>query len=163
LIDRLKELEAAHPELITPDSPTQRIGDQPISSLKPVEHREPMLSIDNTYSVEELRKYADRIAKLLPGEEIEWVVELKVDGVAARTIRMLDPRECASRRLRMFFHGVGYSEGLEAETHMEFLKQLRAWGLAATPNVKAFKSIDALIGHCDEVIAGLHNLDFEVD
>src|SRR5207244_3599738 len=59
LIDRLKELEAEHPELVTPDSPTQRIGDQPIASLSSVTHRLPMLSIDNTYSVEELRKFFD--------------------------------------------------------------------------------------------------------
>ncbi len=82
LLNRLKELEAAHPELVTPDSPTQRIGDQPVTVLKPVEHRLPMMSIDNTYSVEELRKYGERIAKLLPGEEVDWVVELKIDGVA---------------------------------------------------------------------------------
>ena len=50
LIDRLKQLEAEHPELVTPDSPTQRIGDQPVPSLTSVEHRVPMLSIENTYS-----------------------------------------------------------------------------------------------------------------
>lgn len=82
LLERLKQLEAAHPDLVTPDSPTQRVGDQPVGELPQVEHRVPMLSIDNTYSIEELRKYGDRIAKLLPGEEIEWVVELKIDGVA---------------------------------------------------------------------------------
>ena len=77
LIDRLKKMEADHPELITSDSPTQRVGDQPIEGLVHVEHREPMLSIDNTYSIEELRSYAQRIDKLLPDEPIEWVVELK--------------------------------------------------------------------------------------
>jgi len=82
LLERLKKLEAAHPELVTPDSPTQRIGDQPVSELTPVEHRVPMLSIDNTYSIDELRKFGQRTAKLLPGEKIAWVVELKVDGVA---------------------------------------------------------------------------------
>jgi DNA ligase (NAD+) len=79
---RLKELEAAHPELITPDSPTQRMGDEPLAELEHVTHRVPMLSMDNTYSLEELRKYGDRTARLLAGEEIAWVVELKVDGVA---------------------------------------------------------------------------------
>ena len=71
----LKKMEADHPELITSDSPTQRVGDQPIEGLVHVEHREPMLSIDNTYSIEELRSYAQRIDKLLPDEPIEWVVE----------------------------------------------------------------------------------------
>ena len=86
LMERLRRIEAAHPELQTPDSPTQRVGEQPVESLQSVEHRVPMLSIDNTYSAEEVRKYADRIAKLLPDETIEWVVELKVDGVAATVI-----------------------------------------------------------------------------
>ena len=82
LMDRLKELEAKHPDLITPDSPTQRVGEQPVEGLPHVEHRVPMLSIDNTYSVEELREYGKRMGKLLPGDEIAWVVELKIDGVA---------------------------------------------------------------------------------
>ena len=86
LVERLKQLEAKHPELITPDSPTQRVGDQPVAHLIPVEHRVPMLSIENTYSVEDLRKYGQRIAKLLPGEKISWVVELKIDGVAVSVV-----------------------------------------------------------------------------
>ena len=86
LVERLKKLEAEHPELVTPDSPTQRVGDRPVTGLTPLEHRVPMLSIDNTYSLDELKKYGDRVAKLLPGEAIEWVVELKVDGVAVSLI-----------------------------------------------------------------------------
>jgi DNA ligase (NAD+) len=86
LIERLKQLEAAHPELVTPDSPTQRIGDRPVSELSQVEHRVPMLSIENTYSLDELKKFGERTAKLLKGEEIEWVVELKVDGVAVSLV-----------------------------------------------------------------------------
>ncbi|MFW5693448.1 MAG: NAD-dependent DNA ligase LigA, partial [Thermoguttaceae bacterium] len=82
LLERLKRLEAEHPELLTPDSPTQRIGDRPIEGLSEVAHRVPMLSIDNTYSIEELRAYGRRTEKLLAGETIEWVVELKIDGVA---------------------------------------------------------------------------------
>lgn len=86
LIERLRQIEATHPDLQTPESPTQRVGEQPVENLQSVEHRVPMLSIDNTYSVEDVRKYADRIAKLLPDELIEWVVELKIDGVAATVI-----------------------------------------------------------------------------
>jgi DNA ligase (NAD+) len=82
LLARLKELEAAHPDLVTPDSPTQRVGDAPVPELNQVRHRVPMLSMDNTYSIEDLNRYAERTAKLLPGEDIAWVVELKVDGVA---------------------------------------------------------------------------------
>jgi DNA ligase (NAD+) len=86
LVSRLKKLEAEHPELVMPDSPTQRIGDQPVEGLTPYEHRVPMLSIENTYSVEELKKYGERVTKLLPGETVEWVVELKIDGVAVSLI-----------------------------------------------------------------------------
>jgi DNA ligase (NAD+) len=82
LLEQLKRLESAHPELITPDSPTQRVGEQPVDHLTSVEHAVPMMSIDNTYNLDELRQYGERVAKLLPGEEIEWVVELKIDGAA---------------------------------------------------------------------------------
>lgn len=86
LVARLKKLEAEHPELVTPDSPTQRVGEQPVSELAQVEHRVPMLSIDNTYSLEELREFAGRVTKRLPDEPIEWVVELKIDGVAVSLV-----------------------------------------------------------------------------
>jgi DNA ligase (NAD+) len=82
LLDELKQLEVEHPELLTPDSPTQRVGGQPIEEFKSVRHREPMLSIDNTYKPEELREFDRRIKKLLGGEDIRYVVEPKIDGVA---------------------------------------------------------------------------------
>src|SRR5262245_1016073 len=246
LMNQLKKLEADHPDLVTPDSPTQRVGDQPVEGLPHVEHRVPMLSIDNTYSIEELREYGKRMGKLLPGEEIAWVVELKVDGVAvsllyengrlkqgatrgngqigddithnirtvggvplrlhgkelppelevrgevymtntdlvrlneeqasrglpafantrnvtAGTVRLLDPRICAKRRLRFFCHSTGYVEGLKAKTHMEFLDEMRTYGLPPTPHVKEFPNFDAAVEYCEEVIEKLHELDFEVD
>ena len=86
LLSQLKMLEEQHPELITADSPTQRIGDRPLSELTQVRHRMPMLSIDNTYTPEELKAFFDRTQKLLGTEEIEWVIELKVDGVAASIV-----------------------------------------------------------------------------
>ena len=86
LMQELKSLEQRHPELIRSDSPTQRIGDQPLSELSQVRHRLPMLSIDNTYTPEELKAFIDRTQKLLSSEKIEWVIELKVDGVAASLV-----------------------------------------------------------------------------
>ncbi|MEX0611846.1 MAG: NAD-dependent DNA ligase LigA [Pirellulales bacterium] len=246
LLARLKELEATHPELVTPDSPTQRIADQPVAELGHVRHRVPMLSMDNTYSVEELRRYGERTAKLLPGEETEWVVELKVDGVAValtyedgllvrgatrgdgyvgddithnlRTVRgvplrlggkdvppsveirgeiymtntdladinarrqatglvlyantrntaaggikLLDPRQCAERRLRFFAHGVGHIEGLPTNSHFEFLQQVRRWGVPPTPLAQRFESFGAAVDHCESLIGRLHEFDFEVD
>ena len=246
LMMRLKELEAAHPELITPDSPTQRVGGEPVAELTPVEHRIPMLSIENTYSIEELKRFGERTAKLLGHEPIQWVVELKIDGVAvslvyeqgllvrgatrgngrvgddithairtvrgvplrlqgknvpsllevrgevymtnsdlvalnelqkqkglppfanprnvtAGTIRLLDPRLCAERRLRFFCHGLGQVEGLRATTHMEFLNEMRSLGLPVTPRIACFDSFPAAVDHCEEMIARLHELDFEID
>lgn len=246
LFDELKKLEAEHPEHITSDSPTQRIGDQPLAELDHVCHRVPMLSMDNTYSLEELKKYGERTAKLLPGDEVAWVVELKIDGVAvaltyedgvfvrgatrgdtfvgddithnlktvrgvpqrlvgndipssveirgevymtnadladlnarqreaglkiyantrnsaAGSIRLLDPRVCAQRRLRFFSHGVGYIEGLPTNSHWEFLQLIGRWGVPATPLAKRFASFNEAVEHCQSVIGSLHKFDFEVD
>jgi DNA ligase (NAD+) len=86
LINELKELEREHPDLITVDSPTQRVGERPVDHLPEAAHRLPMLSIENTYSIEEVQKWADRTMKSLEGEAIEWVVELKIDGAAVSLI-----------------------------------------------------------------------------
>jgi DNA ligase (NAD+) len=245
LMERLKELEAKHPELVTRDSPTQKVGGAPVVTLRPVHHQVPMLSIENTYSVDELRKYGQRIEKLLAGEQVEWVVELKIDGVAvsvtyenghlaqaatrgdgrtgddithnmrtvvdcpmvlsdkpprllevrgevymtnsdlvrlneeqkkrgeplyantrncaAGSIRLLDPRETARRKLRLFVHGVGRVVGDKAKNHMQFLAELRRFGLPATPRVECFPDFEAAVAHCEELIEELHELDFEVD
>ncbi|RIK72382.1 MAG: DNA ligase (NAD(+)) LigA, partial [Planctomycetota bacterium] len=86
LLQRLKDLEAAHPQLVTPDSPTQRVGGSPVEGLKPLRHRVPMLSMDNTYNLQELREFGQRTGRLLPGEEVAWTVELKIDGAAVTLI-----------------------------------------------------------------------------
>lgn len=82
LYRELVDLEKQFPELVTPDSPTQRVGGQPLSEFKPSPHLAPMLSLDNTYSQAELRDFVERVQRLLPGERLDWVVEPKVDGVA---------------------------------------------------------------------------------
>lgn len=86
LVKNLKELEKKFPELITPDSPTQRVGEQPISGFLSVEHSQPMLSLDNCYSYEELEEFEERIHKIIPGEKIEYVAELKIDGLGISVI-----------------------------------------------------------------------------
>ncbi|HNT01378.1 MAG TPA: NAD-dependent DNA ligase LigA, partial [Candidatus Saccharicenans sp.] len=80
LMAELKRLEEAFPEFITPDSPTQRIGERPVEGFPTIEHRWPMLSIENCYDVDGLREFDERIKKLLPDEKIEYVAELKIDG-----------------------------------------------------------------------------------
>ena len=82
LYHELLELENRFPQLVTPDSPTQRVSGQPLKEFKPVPHRLPMLSLDNTYSQEELRDFVNRVQKLLPDEKLDWIVEPKVDGLA---------------------------------------------------------------------------------
>ncbi|WP_372721179.1 NAD-dependent DNA ligase LigA [Novipirellula sp.] len=82
LLEELRQLETEHPEFASADSPTQRVGDAPVPHLVQVAHSVPMLSIDNTYSREELKAYFDRTEKTL-GEPIQWVMEFKIDGVAA--------------------------------------------------------------------------------
>ena len=82
LMEELKRLEEKHPELITPDSPTQRVGGQPIEGFPSVQHEIPMLSIDNTYNLEELREFDNRIARALGNNNYRYLVEPKIDGVA---------------------------------------------------------------------------------
>jgi DNA ligase (NAD+) len=61
LVEQLRDLEAKHPELVTADSPTRRIGDEPVAELESVRHRVPMMSIDNTYGVDDLRAWGKRV------------------------------------------------------------------------------------------------------
>src|SRR5438270_13369588 len=77
LYRQLLDLEQKFPELITPDSPSQRVGGEPLKAFKPVQHRQPMLSLDNTYSQAELRDFVNRVQRLLPNEILDWVVEPK--------------------------------------------------------------------------------------
>jgi DNA ligase (NAD+) len=83
LLQELQELERQNPDLIAPDSPTQRVGGQPIEGFRQANHRVPMLSIENTYNEEEVREFDVRIRRLLPGENLQYLVEHKIDGVSA--------------------------------------------------------------------------------
>ena len=246
LLSELTDWEIRFPSLITPDSPTQKIGDQPVEGLAQVAHRIPMLSIENTYTEGELREFFQRVEKNLPGEPIEWVVELKVDGVAASiryengqlvaaitrgngevgddvthnartirglplqlqgagipktlevrgevymtntdlvalnqqragigeaefknprnvtagSIRLLDPKICAKRKLRFLCHGMGFCDGLQVRTHMEFLQKVGQLGVPSTPLVQCFQSTQEVVAHCNHLVENLHELDFEVD
>jgi DNA ligase (NAD+) len=82
LYRELVDLERAHPELLTSDSPTQKVGGRPQGAFAQVSHLVPMQSLDNTYSEEEVADFVERLQRLLPGEEIPMTIEPKVDGVA---------------------------------------------------------------------------------
>lgn len=89
LMRQLQELEQAHPELITPDSPTQRVGGEPLKEFGTIQHAQPMLSLGNVFSEEELQAFDKRVADdlvqaglLMPGQAVEYDCELKFDGLA---------------------------------------------------------------------------------
>ena len=80
----LRALEESHPDLLTPDSPTQRVGGQPVEGFATVAHRAPMLSLDNAYNVDELRAFDERVGRDwgAPMPAIDYVAEPKIDGLS---------------------------------------------------------------------------------
>jgi len=82
LIEHLQALEQANPDLISPDSPTQRVGGRPAEGFPEVVHRRPMLSLDNSYNIDELRAFDERCRRLADGRQVEYVAELKIDGLS---------------------------------------------------------------------------------
>src|SRR5215470_18570895 len=82
LMNQLKKLESENPKLITPDSPTQRVGGKPREGFVKVPHSSPMLSLDNTYNEEDLRNWERRVHELSGRKDIEYVCELKLDGMS---------------------------------------------------------------------------------
>ncbi len=246
LLARLEELEAEHPEFLTPDSPTRRVGGEPLASFRTVTHAVPMLSIENTYNHDEVREWDARIRKALnPGEAVRYAVELKVDGVAVsirheegrlvlgatrgdgergddvtanlRTVRgipltltgnppplievrgevympnpelvrlndlrreqgdapfanprnatagslkLLDPKLCARRRLRFVSHGLGEYRGIVASSYSEILRQLKGWGIPVSPHNATYNTIDEVIAHAGRWESQRNSLDFQTD
>src|SRR5580700_5641490 len=86
LMNRLKKVEAEHPDLVTPDSPTQRVGGAPREGFQAVPHRTPMISLDNAFSFEELANFDRRVRELTGREKVEYVTEHKFDGLSMSLI-----------------------------------------------------------------------------
>ena len=82
LMEQLLTLEKQHPELITPDSPSQRVGGEPTKEFPSVIHEVPMLSLSNTYSEQELLDFDKRVRDILGNQSYRFIAELKIDGVA---------------------------------------------------------------------------------
>lgn len=82
LLEKLQKLEQQHPDQITPDSPTQRVGGRPAEGFSEVVHRRPMLSLDNSYNIDELRAFDQRCRRLAEGRAFDYVAELKIDGLS---------------------------------------------------------------------------------
>ena len=127
LMRELSDLEARHPNLIQPDSPTQRVTSDLTREFPTVQHDIPMLSLDNTYSEDELRDFEDRIRRELPDEELQYVAELKIDGVALSLIY----------ENGLLTRGVTRGNGTQGE--------------AISPNVKPIKSIPIRLKACAEI------------
>lgn len=86
LMRRLQELEREHPDLVTPDSPTQRVGGAPSQKFKPIGHLLPMLSLDNAFTPDAIQEWDERVRKLLKGAACRYVVEAKIDGLSCALI-----------------------------------------------------------------------------
>ena len=86
LMDELKNLEAAHPEWITPDSPTQRVGSKLLEGFKKVRHARRMVSLNDVFDKSEIEAWIERTDKLMPGHKHEFFIDIKMDGLACALI-----------------------------------------------------------------------------
>jgi DNA ligase (NAD+) len=245
LLKQLIKFEKNFPELIAPDSPTQRVGGEPIKEFKSVTHSPQMLSLDNTYSYEELREFDNRIKKTV--SNINYIVEQKVDGVAvslkyldgrfvqgatrgdgttgddvttnlrtiksipldllasdkllkdfevrgevfltkkqfaqlnqereeqgeslfanprnaaAGSLKILDPKIVASRKLDIFIHTIPTPPAKEFTSDCKTLEVLKDAGFKIIPHSNLFNSIEKVINYCIEWDEKRHKLPYEVD
>lgn len=123
----LQEMEREHPELVTPDSPTQRVGGEPLASFRTVRHRVPMQSLDNTYSAQELREFDARILRFLSIPAVAYEVELKFDGVSVSL----------TYQNGLFVQGATRGDGEQGDDITQNLKTLRGIPLRlASPHPK---------------------------
>lgn len=248
LVERLKKLEEENPELVTPDSPTQRVGGRSAEGFPEVVHRRPMLSLDNSYNIDELRAFAERCQKLADGRSFDYVAELKIDGLsislhyeaallvrgvtrgdgrigedvtpnartirsiplrlrtndqtigreievrgeafiprsvfekinaereeegeprfanprnsAAGTIRQLDPRIVAGRKLDMFAYDLIAGDRKPFATHWEALNWLEGAGFHVNRRRGLCASIDEVIEFCNSMESQRDDLGYEID
>ena len=245
LVERLRALEEEYPALQTPDSPTLRVGGRPAEGFAEYVHRRPMLSLDNSYNIEDLRAFDERCRRLADGRAFEYVAELKIDGLslsvhyeggvltrgvtrgdgrvgedvtanvrtirsvplrlkgaadpevevrgeaylsrkafaalnaereeaeeakfanprnaAAGTIRQLDPKVVARRRLDLFAYDVLRGERKPFATHWEALEWLAAAGFTVNPHRVKCSDIDGVIEFCNRMEAERDRLEYEID
>ena len=244
LLRELIELEGKYPQLVTTESPTQRVGGQPVGGFITVTHRLPMLSLANAFGAEELKAFDQRVHKVL--DQVEYVVELKIDGLAisltyqngkfirgatrgdgvtgedvssnlrtikslplalikkdrpevlevrgevfllrkelerinqqrienqeipfantrnaaAGSVRQLDPRITAGRKLDIFLYALGYLEGIQFKTHAEELEFLQTSGFKVNPHYKVCQNIEEAIEYCLEWEEKRADLPYDID
>jgi DNA ligase (NAD+) len=249
LLNELRDIEAEHPELRSPDSPTQRVGGRPLDKFEEVPHLQPMLSLANARNEEELAAWVVRSERYLARQgvqmgDVRFVTEPKIDGLAislvyengvlvrgatrgdgevgedvtqnlrtigaiplrvedapallevrgeiylplaafarlneqraaageptfmnprnsaAGSIRQLDPALAASRPLSMWTYGIGEVEGLEFDTHHEWLDWLRDHGFRVNTDVGLHDTVEEVVAACDAWLERRDRLDFEID
>ena len=248
LLRRLNKIEEQYPELITSDSPTQRVGGRPAKDFPEVVHRRPMLSLDNTYNIDELRAFDQRCKRLAETRSLEYVAELKIDGVsislvyedqilvrgvtrgdgrrgedvtpnartirsvplrlrekvqtvgpsaeirgevfiprsvfektnlereeqgesrfanprnaAAGTLRQLDSKIVATRKLDLFAYDLITGDRKPFGTHWDALNWLQAAGFRVNPHRALCSSIEDVIDFCNQIEAQRDDLGYEID
>lgn len=244
LMTELRRLEAEHPGLASDDSPTVRVGGQPLAGLVPVRHAVPLMSLDNTYNEGELEGWYERVVRGLGRPQVGLVAELKIDGVSlalsyeggvlrsavtrgngevgddvtanARTIRsvplrlagtlprlevrgevfmpkrvfaelnrerreedeepfanprnatagsirLLDPKACARRRLSFFAYQIATVEGVSVERHSDALRRLEDWGFAVNPGWRECADLVAVHAFIGEWGRLRLTLDYDID
>jgi DNA ligase (NAD+) len=144
LMNQLKHIEAAHPEIITPDSPTQRVGGKPREGFVKVRHSTPMLSLDNAYNEQELRDWHRRVLELSGRERVDYVCELKLDGLSMALRYAPNDHNHGDSRLTL---AVTRGDGSEGED--------------VTPNLRTVRSVPLVISPKSLKTAGLPP-EFEV-
>ncbi|HWR35650.1 MAG TPA: NAD-dependent DNA ligase LigA [Clostridia bacterium] len=130
LINELKALEAEYPDMVTPDSPTQRVGGKPREGFVKVQHSTPMLSLDNAYNEGELREWSRRVEELSGRKTVEYVCELKLDGLSMALRYAPSVRDGASTQ---FLQGITRGDGSIGEDVTANLRTVRSVPLAVMP------------------------------
>ena len=123
LLKQLEKLESEYPDLITPDSPTQRVGEQPVEGFKTVKHKVPMLSLANTYSYDEIREFDERVRKNVG--DVEYIVDPKIDGVGVALLY----------ENGVFVRGATRGDGVKGDDITANLKTIRSIPLRLRGNV----------------------------
>ncbi len=243
LMRELQDLEDHFPDLVAPDSPTQRVGSTPLSAFEKVEHKTPMLSLGNAFNESDLRDFDRRVRQGLGNQPVKYVCELKIDGLAvslryengyfitgatrgdgttgeditqnlrtirsvplrlkepltlevrgeaymgktafeqlnkeraekeealfanprnsaAGSLRQLDPKIAASRKLSTFIYGIGEIEGKRIDSHSEGLTYLEELGFCVNEERRAFDSIDDVISFVNNWTTKRPELKYEID
>ena len=139
LMAELKKLEVEHPTLVTPDSPSQAVREKPTQGFKSFKHKKPMLSLDNTYSEEDLRAFDERVCKVLKRDNVDYVVELKIDGLAVSL----------HYKAGIFLTGSTRGDGVSGDEISANLKTLKTLPLRLTGNVPEILELrgEVFLGH----------------